>query len=164
MSRPNIQMILGNHEKMCLSTLGPVNVYGARQLWRENGGAETRAELLYVCTPEERRRILQFISGLPDHLEIVVNERIFHLVHGYPADNQQDRIWSRPDQKAPAPYSNKTVIIGHTPTVYLNGDNGEHYTIWHGDGIIGIDCGCGNHTELRRLACLRLDDMKEFYV
>ena len=27
------------------------------------------------------------------------------------------------------------------------------------------DCGCGHHrTEHRRLACLRLDDMAEFYV
>ena len=36
--------------------------------------------------------------------------------------------------------------------------------IWHGNGIIDIDCGCGHETELRRLACLRLDDMTEFYI
>ena len=34
-----------------------------------------------------------------------------------------------------------------------------------GDGIIDIDCGCGNRNAAhRRLACLRLDDMAEFYV
>ena len=35
----------------------------------------------------------------------------------------------------------------------------------HRDNIIDIDCGCGNlRSEHRRLACLRLDDMAEFYV
>ena len=33
-----------------------------------------------------------------------------------------------------------------------------------GIGLIVIDCGCGSGYELRRLACLRLDDMEEFYV
>ena len=37
-------------------------------------------------------------------------------------------------------------------------------SIWHGDGLIDIDCGCGNASEHRRLSCLRLDDMAEFYV
>ncbi len=31
--------------------------------------------------------------------------------------------------------------------------------------MIDIDCGCGNRNAAhRRLACLRLDDMAEFYV
>ena len=33
--------------------------------------------------------------------------------------------------------------------------------IYHGSGRIGIDCGCAYPEG--RLACLRLDDMKEFY-
>ena len=36
--------------------------------------------------------------------------------------------------------------------------------IIHAPGLIAIDCGCGNATDLRRLACLRLDDLKEFYI
>ena len=37
--------------------------------------------------------------------------------------------------------------------------------IWHGDGLIGIDCGSAYPENNRkgRLVCLRLDDMKEFY-
>lgn len=38
------------------------------------------------------------------------------------------------------------------------------FEIFHAPGLIGIDCGCGNETDLRRLACLRLEDMREFYV
>jgi hypothetical protein len=34
--------------------------------------------------------------------------------------------------------------------------------IWHGGQMIGIDCGSG-YPDVGRLACLRLDDMKEFY-
>ena len=33
--------------------------------------------------------------------------------------------------------------------------------IYHGNQMIGIDCGCAYKDG--RLGCLRLDDMKEFY-
>lgn len=32
MAAPNMTMLLGNHEQMCLDTLGPHNEYGARDL------------------------------------------------------------------------------------------------------------------------------------
>ena len=60
------------------------------------------------------------------------------------------------------------LVFGHTPTI--------EYTfsgimeIWFGNRRIGIDCGSGffedashPYNEFGRLACLRLDDMKEFY-
>ena len=36
--------------------------------------------------------------------------------------------------------------------------------IEHAEGFIDVDCGCGGVIPGARLACLRLDDMKEFYV
>lgn len=45
MARKNVVMLMGNHEQMCLDTLGKNNVYGARQLWSSNGGSVTRREL-----------------------------------------------------------------------------------------------------------------------
>ena len=51
------------------------------------------------------------------------------------------------------------LIFGHTPTCHFQ--NVEPWSIWKSDEAIGIDCGCGY--EEGRLACLRLDDMKEFY-
>lgn len=57
MEAPNMTMLLGNHEQMCLSTLGPHNEFGARDLWRQNGGGTTYRELLYHCTHQERNRI-----------------------------------------------------------------------------------------------------------
>ena len=163
MGRANVQMLLGNHEYMCLATLGPDSEIGARQLWQQNGGSVTRSDLLFGAAKAHRAKILRFLSELPDHADITVGGREFHLVHGCPADNRSDRIWNRPENNEEAPLPGVTVIVGHTPTVYLNGDDGQPHRIWHGNGIIDIDCGCGNKTELRRLACLRLNDMKEFY-
>ena len=165
MAVPNMTMLLGNHEQMCLDTLGPHNEYGARDLWRQNGGSPTYRELLYHRTPHERNMILRFLASLPDHLDIVVGTQKFHLVHGCPGTDREPRIWGRVSAESGSPYPDVICIVGHTPTNLLTGRDDEDFRIWRGDGIIDIDCGCGHHrTEHRRLACLRLDDMAEFYV
>ena len=164
MAADNIHMLLGNHEQMCLDTLGPNSVYGSRALWQQNGGSRTYRHLVYLCSPRERWEILKFLSGLPDHLDLNVGDRAFHLVHGMPSEDPYRRIWDRPEPDAPAPLPGRTAIVGHTPTCFLTGHMYDPLTIWHGDGIIDIDCGCGNPSECRQLACLRLDDMAEFYV
>lgn len=165
MAASNMTMLLGNHEQMCLSTLGPHNEIGARDLWRQNGGMATYRELLYHRTPQERNRVLRFLSQLPDHLELTVGDRKFHLVHGYPGDDHDTRIWGRVEPDSISPYPGTICIVGHTPTAFLTGKMDEDFSIWHGDGIVDIDCGCGNRSVAhRRLACLRLDDMDEFYV
>ncbi len=164
MATPNILLLLGNHEQMCVDTLGPYYVYGSRQLWTQNGGNKTYRELMYITKPQERDKIIRFLSTLSDHKNLEVNGRKFHLVHGMPADTSEGRIWNRPDPNSPAPIDGVTVIVGHTPTPYLTDNWDNPFTIWYGNGIIDIDCGCGNPTENRRLACLRLDDMKEFYI
>ena len=163
MERPNVKMILGNHEYMCLATLGPNPEIGARQLWQQNGGDITCSSLLYGSGKEHRGKILRFLQSLPDHYDIEVGGQEFHLVHGYPGQNQYDRLWNRPKADESEPIPGKIVIVGHTPTVYLNGDDGKPLRIWHGNGIIDIDCGCGHESGRSRLACLRLDDMEEFY-
>ena len=58
MDTPNMTMLLGNHEQMCLDTLGTHNKSGARELWRQNGGAPTYREPLYPRTSHERNMIL----------------------------------------------------------------------------------------------------------
>ena len=165
MDAPNITMLLGNHEQMCLSALGPHNKWGARDLWLHNGGATTYRELLYHRTPQQRNRILPFLSGLADHLDLTVDGQKFHLVHGCPGEDHETRIWGRVEPDSTSPYPDTVCIVGHTPTVFLTDKTDEVYSIWHGNGIIDIDCGCGHLNVMnRRLACLRLDDMAEFYV
>ena len=164
MSRPNIHMILGNHESMCLAAIGPNNQIGAMQLWEQNGGRITRSDLLGKFK-SRKKEILDFMAELPDFIDLeIADGKKFHLVHGCPAANKHDRIWGRPNPDAERPFDDATVIVGHTPTVFLNGDDGQPLRIWHGNGIIDIDCGCGSESKLRRLACLRLEDLAEFYV
>ena len=161
---PNVHLILGNHEQMCLDTMGRQNRVGARALWLSNGGGPTFAGLMYSRTASQRRRLLEAMAALPDHLDIEVAGRAFHLVHGCPGETTHDRIWGRPNPNAPPPLPGRTVIVGHTPTGHFTGNHGEPYSIWHGNGIIDIDCGCGDNDPNARLACLRLEDMAEFYV
>lgn len=109
--------------------------------------------------------ILRFLAGLPDHLDLEVSRRKFHLVHGCPSEDRNTRIWGRVTPDSRSPYPDTICIVGHTPTCFLTGKTDEEHRIWHGNNIIDIDCGCGNlRSEHRRLACLRLDDMAEFYV
>ena len=163
MSRPNVKMLLGNHDNFILGDL-LYHEEGVRERWQRNGGSVTRNDLVYKRPRKELNKILRFLRDLPDHIELEVNGRKFYLVHGYPADNTWDRIWKRPDPEASAPIEGVTAVIGHTPTVFLGVDPDKPVVIWHGNGVICIDCGCGNESDLRRLACLRLDDMAEFYV
>jgi serine/threonine protein phosphatase 1 len=59
----------------------------------------------------------------------------------------------------------KIVVFGDTPTMNIEGNENKG-KIWydkkHNYDKIGVDCGCG--FEDGYLGCLRLDDMKEFYV
>lgn len=167
MSYSNMHMIIGNHEQMLLDTLGPENQFGAREMWRANGGFPTYIEMTQHRTPEEHRQIISYLQGLPDHLDIEVSGHRFHLVHGMVGDTRDIRLWDRPEKGMTAPLEGVVAIVGHTPTIFLNNeseDDGEPLRIWYGNGIICIDCGCGYRVAERRLACLRLDDMKEFYV
>ena len=69
-------------------------------------------------------------------------------------------LWTRvePDDILP---DGRIFIFGHTPTESYQ--DKVPLSIYHGKGKIGIDCGSGNPHEACRLACLRLEDMKEYY-
>lgn len=164
MASPNVVMLLGNHEQMCLDFFAPNSGYEERELWHQNGGNITRRQLLYFYPSEDRHRILRFLSSLPDQMDIEVKGQKYHLVHGIPSDNHQTRIWGRPESNDAPFFQDKTVIIGHTPTYLLTDDYEHPARIWYGNGSIDIDCGSGHRLPVARLACLRLDDMKEFYV
>lgn len=163
MQSRNIVMIKGNHEQMMYDDLGPVAEFGAKRLWLSNGGGCTRREMLYHIRSEDRRRILRFVESLPEFLDIEVDGKPFHLVHGFPGRDAETRIWGRIEPNTENPIPGTTVIVGHTPTCFLTNDFESPFRIWKRPGIIDIDCGCGNETDKRALACLRLNDMKEFY-
>ena len=164
---PNMILIRGNHEQMCLDTFRNNVCYNAKGVWRNNGGSVTYRDLVYHMDPADRNELLNYLADAPVSLDIEVDGRKFHLVHGWPSDDEDNQIWGRPmDGLGEIWDEDITPIIGHTPTIFLypNIDN-EPFHIHHSElGYICIDCGCGNTTPRRRLACLCLNDMKEYYV
>ena len=82
-----------------------------------------------------------------------------------------DRMF--PDYSKYDNYNNLTIkdiisIHGHIPTMEMRKWNKQERksTIWKNksETIINIDCGAGYPKEGGKLGCLRLNDMKEFYV
>ena len=179
MNDPRIKMILGNHEKMMLECGGLIE--GGRWrggmltpseeerllMWRLNGGEPT-LKALEECDEAEVKDILEYLSAQPVYRELTVGGRRFILTHSgighfdssreisdYPED---DLLWTRPSISERY-YNDRTVVFGHTPTVYY----GEKY---YGvpvftDTWIDIDVGCAMGLTP---ALLRLDDMKVFTV
>jgi len=164
MQAPNMTLIRGDHEQMCLDALGPDGSFRRRSIWYHNGGHPTFLELRHSYAEPERADILQYLAESPDHVEVEANHQCFYLVHGLPGADTRTKLWARPSSGMTAPLSGYTTVVGHTPTSILNGPLDDPYAIWHGNGIIGIDCGCEGSDDLRKLACLRLDDLAEFYV
>ena len=182
----NVTLLLGNHELMLLNALSGADLSGAFprfadeeawMLWEYNGGLATLASLMKKPKAEVDK-LLQTLNALPLTAEITVNDRTFLLVHGAPLTNGISTGYSPRKEKSLVTwgrvtpetelFDDKTVIFGHTPTIYFQGD--QRLSIWHGRNRIGIDCGCAfdkiddaGRTFYGRLGCLRLDDLKEFY-
>lgn len=182
MSRKNMIMTMGNHELMMIqSLLGEGDEYQEKcvENWIQvNGGHETMLEV-DLMSDEELAEIMEFIIKLPTAIDLTVNDRKFHLVHAWPCEDCYDALWTRPELDNISPLTKDiTLIIGHTPVMFLHAKNdnelmdyiedvqkkGDYLKIEHCNGWIDIDCGAGQDLPISRVACLRLDDMKEFYV
>lgn len=184
MAMPNAYVLLGNHEYMMLRALnepyepGDVpNLEESRFIWYRNGGNVTHNYWKRI-RKTLRAQVLAYMKSLPLNLTVQVGDRSYRLVHGslpecFEAEQGKYKspvhyaVWKRLEQgqKLPCP---ETVIFGHTPTKHYQ--SADPLRIYHGDGCIGIDCGSGYpdrpeeiYDPQGRLACLRLDDMQEFY-
>lgn len=171
----NMHLLLGNHEDMCLRCYGPDATEIDWRRWNRNNNLPTR-QGLDALPQAQRQALLAFLRALPVHLELAVNGRKFYLVHGFPGDCLHDEVWGRPKPDTPAPRPGVQVIVGHTPVCCLGRSEeeeeaynrelarrGEHMRIFHAPGFIDLDCGCGYDIPDKALACLRLEDMEEFY-
>ena len=187
MAMPNVKMLLGNHELMMLETLyfgAPDNAKcpeyyfeKRKALWYRNGGRITHNYLNRI-KKSVRQEVFEYVFNLPLNYQITVNGKKYILVHGAPTflypdgtgkyhDEREFAVWKRFDFDLPT-LEDATVIFGHTPTNCYQICN--PMKIWYGESWIGIDCGCSypEHGDawsgyFGRLACLRLDDMTEFY-
>lgn len=170
MKMGNVTMLLGNHELMMLNAIQSNATWSNIRLWYRNHGQVTHDA--FMSQPKElQSKIRGFITQMPLSAEITLNGTDYILVHGAPPELQykiystsisepEFVTWTRLRANDAMP-EGKIVIFGHTPTE----DYQPTYplSIWHGTDKIGIDCGCGHRHPACRLACLRLDDMEEFY-
>ena len=167
----NIKLLMGNHELFCLLGLIEDKYF---KYWLEAGGDSTYKQL------KERGvdyiyELLEYLAALP--IYEIVNS--FVLVHaGIDISNESQHInidelmklqnrdtllWDREFISSNKYLDGYTVICGHTPTLgYMQ--YGKKASIIHRMGKILIDCGAYFSNHGGRLACLRLDDFKEFYI
>lgn len=171
MNQSNMQVIRGNHDQMLLNYFA--GKPGAEERWMRNGGKVTLDALLSVSS-QERNAILDWLDNLPLYMlwekYILVHAglrmRPYKSLTDLLAQQElDDFIWIRDDFYLQAAVDQHIVVFGHTRTPRLYGN--ETCSIWH-DPVhkdkIGIDCGAHAVENGGRLACLRLDDLKEFYI
>ena len=136
-------------------------------VWGNNAGRYTQQKF-EAESEADQKAIIQFLRNLPLNFDVTVGGKDYKLVHAVPVelfgriysryyDLETFAVWHRIEPEDNVQFE-KPVIFGHTPTMYYQDANPME--IWHGDGWTGIDCGCAYDG---RLACLRLDDMAEFY-
>lgn len=183
MERSNVTVLIGNHEVMayeCLrfllqeiteESLLEITEDMIEKLlnWQQNGGTSTTDEF-HKCDRETQEKLVEWIGNLELYEEIEVAGKTFILVHaglGNFAPQKElweyemyELVWERPDYEERY-YEDKYVVTGHTPTELIEGNEKPNH-IYQANGHIAIDCGCNFPNG--RLGCLRLEDMKEFYV
>lgn len=178
----NISLIKGNHEYLCERYMDG-RISG--KIWKACGGTYTKQEVDEL-SKKEKRELYEYLKDLPLYLTVNVENMEYFLTHsGFHADqyvqredskidiqasvkkaaawNQEAYLFSDDIHYIPASVQfDKNIIVGHFPTIYLP----DHASsdIYYGDKYIDIDTGNDRREEGGRLACLRLDDRKAFYV
>ena len=176
---PSVVLLRGNHEDMMLRSIKYPEGRWYR-IWSANRNKQTVTDYLSLSS-SARYEIIDYLESCPVSLDLKVEDHKFHLVHGWPnaADDDYAKVWTRPTFESVNPLT-KTLLVGLTPVPlilypedfiarnqylkYLHRAR-EHIRIFHGIGDWhGLDCGCAHRgIPAGCLACLRLEDMQEFY-
>ena len=227
MGMKNAYLIKGNHEEFLSEYVFRYYIEDRsiesflRYQWFPNGGISTYTSFLKLLGDDEKLalKLIEYIRNAPLYAELTLEGKTFLLRHNlgskeynYATSHQiidknqsleEFSVWNRRFLFS-VHYENKTVIFGHTPTIFLYETllTGNHGTldylsllekakeyqnlpklkIFEFDNQYCIDCGASFPKESYidkfneetgkcekinqpegRLACLRLEDMKEFY-
>ena len=134
--------------------------------WIKDGGEPTLSGYR-ALDKDMQEGVIDYLTDMPLYEEVTVGGTEYLLLHAgiYDFTPDVDLDWLEPEDFFSEPldptakyFENKTIIVGHTPTSEANGGADR---IFYGNGTIFMDCGLGRGG---RLACLRLEDGKEFYV
>lgn len=181
-------LLLGNHEKMMLDFYhektkeNPDFYY--EEIWFVNGSLPTKVSFESLST-NKQSEILNYLKMCPVMInDLKINNKNYCLVHASPFKNAKRKtyylnskeiddiklhtiLWERINKNTCLDIK-ETLLIGHTITNYYHDvkPNAIYYnanTIEDAN-FIAIDCGCARNDVHARLACIRLDDLKVFYV
>jgi len=179
MCQSNIQMIMGNHDQTLLWAVDQnTSLWSDEELirfWKMHGGRDTYAQF-HALSDSQKKEIVDFLNTIPYY--VILDE--FILVHaaiktkGYEDDDIEtlmkkqthgDLLWEK-DYFLTHPLNLRKhiMIFGHTFTLMIRQIRSERMDsvdIWKDQCRIGIDCG---YLYGGRLAALRLDDLREFYL
>lgn len=134
--------------------------------WIRDGG-RTTMETYRELEDDDREGVLDYLTDMPLYEEVTVGGRDYLLLHRgiYDftpnlelEDLEAEDFFSESPDPSDTYFEDKITIVGHTPTT--EAENVEA-RIYHGNGIIFINCGLAQGG---RLGCLRLEDGAEFYV
>lgn len=186
MERSNVYPLMGNHEALflrCAEQISPQAtaenfyqqffpfIHEVCTPWLQNGGDVTLNQFL-ALTPAKRQLMLSYLSEFSLYEECVVGGVPYLLTHsgirnyrkGKPLKDYapDDFLQARPD--ADTVYAGDAVMVfGHTPTLSLL-PAAQKAEVFFTESYINIDCGAVFSDAGGRMACLRLDDRKVFYV
>ena len=170
--RLNIYPVAGEHDflaarmlkgfdRMLKSGSSPDAEYIAEMTqWVKDGG-QTTLEGFRALDEEQREGVLDYLEEMTLFEEVEIKGKQYLLLHAGIADFDPDAdlydylpedFFSEPLDASYPLIEGTTVVVGHAPT-----ENGR---ISYGEGSIFIDCGVA---EGGKLACLCLDNGKEFY-
>ena len=180
-SHKNIYLIKGNYEDMfCDYYINDdynwIMYNGGDTTLKQIQEYQMKVSFNYI------ENLYKYIKKLPLYKVIEVNNRKFILVHAglefysininknttvehfLEQQNENTLLWDRDNIISQEVFKDYITISGHTPTINIRHILGMSNSnrILFGKGNIYIDCGCC--FEVGTLGCLRLDDMKEFYI
>lgn len=183
--RQNVFPIMGNHDKMAINVLSWLldeaneavlykNITDESMyhlmVWRMNG-AQTTIDGFQNLPGDERRRLLDYMKDFQPYEVVSAGGKTFILVHAglgnpdkfdrkKPLDEYTIRelAFVRFDYDKEYFGGSVYIVTGHTPTLTITGEA----EIYHCCNNICIDCGAVFASGA--LACLCLDNMKEYYV
>lgn len=171
----NIHLIKGNHEQMYERFyVNRVNGLGYDISWFMNGGQRTYVEIMKRGV-EFYDLLYKYISSLPLY-EVVDDNILVHAGIRLPSEydklslkeimdmqDEETLLWYRDSIGYEKKIAGYNIICGHTPVQAIT-KSYENVNIINVNDTYYIDCGCIFSEVNGKLACLRLEDKKEFYV
>ncbi len=135
--------------------------------WVENGGVTTLAGFREL-DDDMKEGVLDYLADMALYEEVTVKDETYLLVHagirdfspGMNLDEcSPDVFISEPLDLEREYFEDRQIIVGHVPVSEI--PDADAGMIYYGNGSIAIDCGAAFGG---KLACLCLDNGKEYYI